>query len=194
RQKDLKLLVSLARDAGTVAEFVGDLRARFSSGSAGGVHLLTYHRAKGLEFDAVFLPRLDSRELPSKRAKSDGELAEERRLFYVGITRARRHLTLTWSAKPSRFLTELGVSSAPPVVADDPLLVSLKRWRLDRAKEEGKPAYVVFHDATLAEIAARRPESLAELGGVSGVGPAKLERYGDDVLAAVAAGAGAPAA
>ena len=75
------------------------------------------------------------------------------------------------------------------VVADDPLLVSLKRWRLDRAKEEGKPAYVVFHDATLAEIAARRPASLAELGGVSGVGPAKLERYGEDLLAAVAAAA-----
>ena len=182
RQKDLKLLVSLSRDAGTVAEFVEQLRARFSSGSAGGVHLLTYHRAKGLEFDAVFLPRLDSRELPSKRAKTDDEIAEERRLFYVGITRARRHLTLTWSAKPSRFLTELGVGSAPPVVVDDPLLVSLKRWRLDRAKEEGKPAYVVFHDATLAEIAARRPASLAELGGVSGVGPAKLERYGEDVL------------
>ena len=194
RQKDLKLLVALAADAGTVAEFVEDLRARFSSGAAGGVHLLTYHRAKGLEFDAVFLPRLDSRELPSKRAKTDDELAEERRLFYVGITRARRHLTLTWSAKPSRFLTELGVGAAPPVVADDPLLVSLKRWRLDRAKADGKPAYVVFHDATLAEIAARRPGSLAELGGVSGVGPAKLERYGEDVLAAVAAGAEAPAA
>ena len=120
RQKDLKLLVSLARDAETVSAFVVDLRARFSSGSAGGVHLLTYHRAKGLEFDAVFLPRLDSRELPSKRAKTDDEVAEERRLFYVGITRARRHLTLTWSAKPSRFLTELGVGAAPPVVADDP--------------------------------------------------------------------------
>jgi len=189
RQKDLKLLVSLSRDAGTVAEFVEQLRARFSSGSAGGVHLLTYHRAKGLEFDAVFLPRLDARELPSKRAKTDDEIAEERRLFYVGITRARRHLTLTWSAKPSRFLTELGVGAAPPVVADDPLLASLKRWRLERSKEEGKPAYVVFHDATLAEIAARRPASLAELGGVAGVGPAKLERYGEDVLAAVAAAA-----
>ena len=188
RQKDLKLLVSLSRDARTVAEFVEQLRARFSSGSAGGVHLLTYHRAKGLEFDAVFLPRLDSRELPSKRAKTDDEIAEERRLFYVGITRARRHLTLTWSAKPSRFLTELGVGTAPPVVADDPLLVLLKRWRLERSKEEGKPAYVVFHDATLAEIAARRPGTLVELAGISGVGPAKLERYGEQVLAALATG------
>ena len=52
----------------TVAEYVDELRSRFASKAAGGVHLLTYHRAKGLEFDAVFLPRLESRELPSRRA------------------------------------------------------------------------------------------------------------------------------
>ena len=69
------------------------------------------------------------------------------------------------------------------------LLERLKAWRAATAKEAGLPAYVVFHDATLAEIAARRPASLAELGGVSGVGPAKLERYGEDLLAAVAAAA-----
>ena len=151
---------------------------------------MTYHRAKGLEFDAVFLPRLDDRELPSRRAKTEAAIAEERRLLYVGMTRARRHLTITWSARPSRFLRELGIDRVPPVADDDPLLAALKRWRLERAREEGKPAFVVFHDATLAQIAARRPASLAELGGVSGVGPAKLERYGADVLAAVAAGAG----
>jgi DNA helicase-2/ATP-dependent DNA helicase PcrA len=196
RQKDLKLLVHIAHELpdATVGEYVAHLRSRFASGAAGGVHLLTYHRAKGLEFDAVFLPRLESHELPSRRAKTPDELAEERRLFYVGLTRARRHLTITWSAKPSRFLTELGVGEAPPVAPDDPLLASLKQWRRDRAKDEGKPAFVVFHDTTLVEIAARRPSSLAELGAVAGVGPTKLERYGDDVLAAVAAGAGAPAA
>ena len=48
------------------------------------------------------------------------------------------------------------------------------------------PAYVVFHNATLEEIAGRRPRSLAELAAVPGVGPAKLERYGEDVLAALA--------
>jgi DNA helicase-2/ATP-dependent DNA helicase PcrA len=197
RQRDLALLVRLAEALpaeATVAEFVAHLRARFSSGGLGGVHLLTYHRAKGLEFDAVFLPRLDDKELPSRRAKTDSAIAEERRLLYVGLTRARRHLTITWSARPSRFLRELGVERTPAVADDDPLLVSLKRWRLERAKEEGKPAFVVFHDSTLAAIAGRRPASLAELGGVSGVGPAKLERYGADVLAAVAAGVEAPAA
>jgi DNA helicase-2/ATP-dependent DNA helicase PcrA len=158
------------------------------------VHLLTYHRAKGLEFDAVFLPRLQDRELPSKFARSEHERAEERRLLYVGMTRAREHLTITWSGKPSPFLRELGLEDAPRVDPDDPLLVSLKRWRLARAQEEGKPAYVVFHDSTLAAIAALKPGSADELSAVPGIGPTKLERYGADVLAAVAAGAEAPAA
>ena len=48
------------------------------------------------------------------------------------------------------------------------------------------PAYLVFHNSALEEIATRRPRSLAELAAVPGVGPAKLERYGDEVLAALA--------
>ena len=69
-----------------------------------GVYLLTYHRAKGLEFDAVFLPRLDEKELPTRLAKTDEARDEERRLFYVGITRARRHLCdhLVAAAEPVR--------------------------------------------------------------------------------------------
>ena len=49
------------------------------------------------------------------------------------------------------------------------------------------PAYVVFHNSTLAEVAARRPKTLNELATVPGVGPTKLERYGEDVLAALSA-------
>jgi DNA helicase-2/ATP-dependent DNA helicase PcrA len=192
RQNDLRLLVTIAERLGpdaTVDDYLEHLRSHFGGGSASGVHLLTYHRAKGLEFDAVFLPRLQDRELPSKFARTPGERAEERRLLYVGMTRARAHLAITWSGKASPFLRELGVEEAPQVADDDPLLVSLKRWRLERAKEEGKPAFVVFHDTTLAAIAATRPASEAELRAVPGIGPAKLERYGADVLAAVAAGA-----
>jgi DNA helicase-2/ATP-dependent DNA helicase PcrA len=95
--------------------FVTDLRARFAEeDEARGVVLLTYHRAKGLEFDVVFLPRLEDKELPFALARTDEDLAEERRLFYVGITRARRTLVISWAAsrpgerrsrpKPSSFL------------------------------------------------------------------------------------------
>jgi DNA helicase-2/ATP-dependent DNA helicase PcrA len=191
RQKDLALLVSLAEELrpATADEFRTALDRRF--GSRGderrGVHLLTYHGAKGLEFEAVFLPRLDERELPNRKARSEEELAEERRLLYVGITRAKRELTITWVGRPSRFLTQLGVGpEARP--EPSPRFETLKAWRLARARAEEVPAYVVFHNSTLEEIAARRPRSLSELGAVPGVGPAKLERYGEEVLAALADG------
>jgi DNA helicase-2/ATP-dependent DNA helicase PcrA len=64
----------------------------------------------------------------------------------------------------------------------------LKGWRRKRAEADGVPAYVVFSNKTLEEIAERRPRDWADLAAVSGVGPAKLERYGDEVLAIVAAG------
>ena len=197
RQADLRRLCKLADEyddgARTVEDWVKWLRARFDHGAEGGVHLLTLHRAKGLEFEGVFIPRLEEKELPCKQAlRVPGALAEERRLLYVGITRAKRHLAVTWSGKPSRFLAELGVETkaAPrPRAAepDDPTYVALKEWRLKRSKRDDVPAYVVFHNSTLAEIAARRPQTIGELASVPGVGPAKLERYGGEVLAALEA-------
>jgi ATP-dependent DNA helicase RecQ len=68
----------------------------------------------------------------------------------------------------------------------DPLFDALREARRALAAEAGVPAYVVFHDSTLREIAAARPATLAELAQVSGVGQAKLARYGDAMLAAVA--------
>jgi len=199
RQADLARLCRLAEEfddgTRTVEQWVEWLRARFDHGAQGGVHLLTLHRAKGLEFEAVFLPRVEEKELPCKPAlRVPAQLAEERRLLYVGITRARKHLALTWAGKPSRFLLELGVQAGPPPAVrkaraeepDDPTYVALKEWRLKRSKADEIPAYVVFHNSTLAEIAARRPKTIAELGSVPGVGPAKLERYGRDVLDALA--------
>jgi DNA helicase-2/ATP-dependent DNA helicase PcrA len=189
RQGDLARFVRLADEfgEGTVAEFLADLQSRFGEESAGrGVNLLTYHRAKGLEFDVVFLSRLDEGELPFKLARSGEALAEERRLLYVGMTRAKRHLELTWSGRPSRFLAELGVEEPERPAADDPVVKALKAWRLERAKRDEVPAFVVFHDTTLEEIARRRPQELWELAKVSGVGPTKLERYGVEVLATLA--------
>ncbi|MEQ4619254.1 MAG: DNA helicase RecQ [Corticimicrobacter sp.] len=58
----------------------------------------------------------------------------------------------------------------------------LRRWRGEVARNNGVPAYVIFHDATLREIALQRPESIEDLGLVSGVGARKLEAYGDDIL------------
>jgi ATP-dependent DNA helicase RecQ len=63
---------------------------------------------------------------------------------------------------------------------------ALKRWRLEQARLQGVPPYVVFHDRTLIDIASRRPSSASELAEVSGVGRAKLERYGPELLALLA--------
>ncbi|HSC74432.1 MAG TPA: ATP-dependent DNA helicase UvrD2 [Gaiellaceae bacterium] len=195
RQADLGRLVKLAAElddgARTTRDFVSELERRFGTSGAErrGVHLLTLHGAKGLEFEAVFLPHVEERELPIRQAKQEHEIAEERRLLYVGLTRAKRYLIVTWSGKPSRFLRELGVETraARPAEPGDPLYAALKRWRLQRATADDLPAYVVFHNATLAEIAGRRPRDLHELGSVPGVGPTKLERYGDEVLAVLRA-------
>jgi DNA helicase-2/ATP-dependent DNA helicase PcrA len=195
RQNDLARLVALAEAfEGDAAAFVSDLRRRFDPGGDGarGVHLLTLHRAKGLEFGAVFLPRLEEKELPSRQARTEAELDEERRLLYVGLTRAKRVLWLSWSGRRSRFLAELGHAVAggtKPARAKaewTPAGERLRTWRLERARADGVPPYVVFHDSVLRAIADAAPSSLGELAEISGVGPAKLERYGDEVLSAVA--------
>ena len=67
---------------------------------------------------------------------------------------------------------------------------ALRAWRAATAKEQGVPAYVVLHDATLREIATRRPGSRADLAAISGFGATKLERYAEGVLAALAAADG----
>jgi len=66
--------------------------------------------------------------------------------------------------------------------ADSAVFEQLRAWRAAAAKEQGVPAYVIFHDATLRQIAARSPSTLAELSDVNGVGEAKLARYGQQIL------------
>jgi ATP-dependent DNA helicase RecQ len=75
----------------------------------------------------------------------------------------------------------------PPASAVSPALAGeLRAWRSRRAREDGVPAYVVLHDATLDELAARRPRSSAELASVKGLGPTKVERYGSELLEVLA--------
>ncbi|HET9613918.1 MAG TPA: ATP-dependent DNA helicase UvrD2, partial [Candidatus Limnocylindrales bacterium] len=214
------VLASPAADVDAVLVEVARRAAHERDGSADGVNLLTYHRAKGLEWDAVFLPMLEEGSLPIRQAlDDDAALAEERRLLYVGITRARVHLALSWAARretrgregrrePSRFLLDVrgrrpvatgerrvrdlgGPAVAPPRPRsgdpDDPVFAALRAWRTSVAREEGMPPYVIAHDSTLAAIAEARPSSLAALRRVKGIGPAKLEKYGDGILGVLGA-------
>ncbi len=70
--------------------------------------------------------------------------------------------------------------------ADRRCLEALQRWRRERAKADGVPAYVVAPDATLVAIAEARPRTEHALAGVRGIGPARLEQYGAEILEIVA--------
>ncbi|OBH61469.1 ATP-dependent DNA helicase [Mycobacterium colombiense] len=216
---------------------VAELRTRADSRHppvVQGVALASLHAAKGLEWDAVFLVGLADGTLPISHALAHGAeseaVEEERRLLYVGITRARTHLGLSWalsrspggrqSRKPSRFLNGIAPQAradaapnksrrnrgtatrcricnnnltTPAAVMlrrcetcagdiDEDLLLRLKAWRLDIAKEQKVPAYVVFTDNTLIAIAELRPGDEDALIAIPGIGARKLEQYGLDVL------------
>jgi len=87
-------------------------------------------------------------------------------------------------ARPETELPTLGRPTR--TVVSEPLASELRAWRARRAREDGVPAYVVLHDATLDELAASRPGSTAELSAIKGVGPAKLDRYGEELLEVLA--------
>ena len=112
---------SLAQWQAHVEEYRARMQAEQKKADAEheGVQILTLHGAKGLEFDTVFLPQLLDGLLPYKKAVLDADIEEERRLFYVGMTRAKNVLVLTHSrtlynkdATASGFLSELKVPAA----------------------------------------------------------------------------------
>ncbi|RZL02871.1 MAG: DNA helicase RecQ [Rubrivivax sp.] len=92
-------------------------------------------------------------------------------------------------AKSSRSTSSGKASGAPKDLVGEALIrfQSLKAWRSEVAREHNLPAYIVFNDATLAEMARIAPQSLGELSGISGVGAKKLQAYGAEILSVLAA-------
>src|SRR5215469_986217 len=130
RWESLDALARLAEEffagnpAARLADLAAELQLRSAIGhapDAGGVTLASLHAAKGLEWEAVFLPCLTDGALPISYAATAQAIDEERRLFYVGLTRARDRLFLSWSVarepgsrgarNPSRFLADIGSSA-----------------------------------------------------------------------------------
>lgn len=221
-------VATLADGGLDLAGVAAELSKRVAAGShhsPDAVTLMSLHRAKGTEFDAVFLVAVEEGLVPISHAATEAEVDEERRLLYVGVTRARRWLSITWAARrpnrrgkptnrrPSRFIYDLGDGAptagasrngrtradrpsggrpARPSLDDlpddaDPVLAQrLREWRKERAQADGVPAFVVFNDATLIELASRRPTDRRTLLRVKGFGPTKADRYGGDVLATIA--------
>lgn len=217
----LNTLVGLAEDTyasrgASLGDFLAELADRAEAQHAptqDGVTLATIHAAKGLEWDAVFLVGMSDGLMPISMAESPEQIAEERRLLYVGVTRAREHLMLSFarartvggraSRKHSRFLTGVwpqeeseraahrGTQSRPAVrdevdPADQVLFDQLRQWRATRAAEESRPAFTILHDTTLAAIATAKPTTLRELVLLRGIGATKLQAYGQAILDVVA--------
>ncbi|MBV9651496.1 MAG: DNA helicase RecQ [Pseudonocardiales bacterium] len=106
------------------------------------------------------------------------------------LSRQRRVLLRREPERPARTVKAAKTRSATPVNLPTeavPVFDQLRAWRAATAKEQGVPAYVIFHDATLRQIAAESPASLAELATVSGVGENKLAKYGQQILAILTA-------
>ena len=108
-----------------------------------------------------------------------------------GILRGEQRLMLRDDPPPAPRVRARGRPAAAPVAATAqgaPMFETLRAWRSGEAKAQGVPPYVIFHDSVLREVAELRPRTLAELGGIKGVGAAKLGRYGQALLAALAGG------
>ena len=203
---DLTALAQLATLQPDPAKFEGWLRrALDQTWQHGGVTLATVHRVKGLEWPFVVVHHADADQFPHRLA-TDHE--EERRLFHVAITRAARDVLVVPSDRPSPFIVDCSTEpsarrpeptsaapspkrSAPTAKPGDALtgdaqqrFQALRDWR--RHAAGSKPAYTVFADSTLDAIAQANPSSLDELARIKGVGPSKLEQYGDGVLRVLA--------
>ncbi len=114
RMENVRELLRTARESYregvSLEDFVNEALLSSGEEEGEGVQLMTIHAAKGLEFSAVFLPRLEEDILPHRSALEDeAELEEERRLFYVAVTRAKDLLFLSYTreGRPSRFLSEI---------------------------------------------------------------------------------------
>lgn len=220
RWEALNALVTLADDIAEVREadlagFVAELEERASMQNAPtveGVTISTLHAAKGLEWDAVFLAGMSEGLMPISLAETPEAVNEERRLLYVGVTRAREHLFVSYARarsasgrgnrKRTRFLDGIwpemenisratrnrrrAKDAALEFELNHPddlrLLESLKAWRKAQSAEERKPAYLILVDRVLMNIAAAKPTTIHELGKVKGIGTMKLDQYGSAIL------------
>jgi DNA helicase-2/ATP-dependent DNA helicase PcrA len=251
RWESLAALVALASEidaqvGGDLTAFIAELDHRAEvqhAPTADGVTLASLHSAKGLEWDSVYLVGCSEGLLPLSYAESPEAIEEERRLCYVGMTRAKNLLHMTWSRSRtpggrasrsvSRFIAALddsapersttgvmsrgksrgersrkgpancricgkGLVTAPertigrcrtcPSTYDEDVLDNLRRWRLHLSREKKVPAYVIFTDATLIALAEQMPTDEESLMEIPGIGPSKIDQYGEGVMSVLEAG------
>jgi DNA helicase-2/ATP-dependent DNA helicase PcrA len=200
---DLAALLAVARHQLDPKAFPDWLSQRLQERRAepGGVRLSTIHKVKGREWPHVIIHEAGADLFPHRLA---ADLEEERRIFHVAVTRCSKTLTIVAGTPPSPFIAELtapfdptsapptppappvrdrATATATPLSADDAgLRESLRAYRWAQASAAAVPAYVIFNDATLDDLVARRPTDDAELLRVKGIGPVKIEKHGVAIL------------
>ena len=179
------------------------------------VHLSTVHKVKGREWPNVIVFGASADLFPHRLAEDIEE--ERRVFHVALTRAARTVVVLSDADAPSPFLAELGGTAAEPfrlaggagapagtggrgpkdpgarrgstvpAAGESPLWDGLREWRTGIARRDKVPPYVVMSDAHLKGIADRKPTTLAELARCAGIGPLKLERYGEDILAVIEA-------
>jgi ATP-dependent DNA helicase RecQ len=117
---------------------------------------------------------------PDHEAFGALRLTEASRPVLKGERRIELRRAIQRKAKPS--VRPRAMSAGEPLAADAALLERLKAWRAGQAREQAVPAYVIFHDRTLAALAAARPRDVDGLSAIDGIGARKLERYGPQLL------------
>ncbi|RLJ00722.1 MAG: hypothetical protein DRP06_01370 [Candidatus Aenigmatarchaeota archaeon] len=196
------------------------------------ITLATIHSIKGMEAEMVFVIGCTPNNFPCKgsehpvidliKIEEYDKEEEEKRLFYVAMSRAKQTLYLTYTKSHTYFITDwmlnfinekefqqkpilkinqlnsnptkskssnktptkqsqLKSNLAKPNISNE-ILTKLKNWRKEISKESEIPAYCVMHDSTLIEILTKMPVNSSELRDIRGLGPAKITKYGDQIL------------
>ncbi|MDE0927890.1 MAG: ATP-dependent DNA helicase UvrD2 [Acidimicrobiales bacterium] len=180
------------------------------------VEIATFHAAKGLEWPIVHVAGVEQGLVPIGHARDTRSRAEERRLLYVALSRAKDHLHISWAAErrfgekmsrrqPSPWLEDVEfailnldqplekaqqaqrVKQVRQQVSrkqetDSPVLDTLKTWRNDLARANDVDPWKVFNNATLEALVALWPTEQEQLVAVSGIGPFKADRHGKALL------------
>ena len=173
----------------------------FDDPNSSGVEVLTFHAAKGREWQTVVVSGVESGLVPHRSAGTVAAKAEEARLLYVAITRATDRLILSHASRrggyartPSPFLEGLDLSEpeavAPPqrqrsTQKSDRVLLALRRWRDDIARRNDALPEQLMSDRDLASIAAQRPTTAEALENASTLGPITARRLAPELAAVI---------